>query len=60
MKIPSKRELRQTALNHWSDIEFKDFIKINKKYTAESYPFLVNDPTLGLDNPLSFRKDLIE
>ena len=25
MKIPNKRELRQTALNHSSDIDFKDF-----------------------------------
>ena len=26
-KIPNKRELQQTALNHSSDIDFKDFIK---------------------------------
>ena len=34
-KIPNKRELQQIALNHSSDIEFKDFIKIYKKCTAE-------------------------
>ena len=28
MKIPNKRELQQIALNHSSDIDFKDFIKI--------------------------------
>ena len=28
MKIPNKRELQQIALNHSSDIEFKNFIKI--------------------------------
>ena len=28
MKIPNKRELQQTALNHSSDIDFKDFMKI--------------------------------
>ena len=28
MKIPNKRELQQIALNHSSDIEFKDFVKI--------------------------------
>ena len=27
MKIPNKRELQQIALNHSSDIDFKDFIK---------------------------------
>ena len=31
MKIPNKRELQQIALNHSSDIDFKDFIKIYKK-----------------------------
>ena len=28
MKIPNKRELQQIALNHSSDIDFKDFLKI--------------------------------
>ena len=42
MKIPSKRELQQIALNHLSDIDFKDFIKIYKKCAAEPYSFLVN------------------
>ena len=31
MKIPNKRELQQIALNHSSDIDFKDFKKIYKK-----------------------------
>ena len=39
MKIPNKRELQQTALNHSSDIDFKDFMNIYKKYTKESYSF---------------------
>ena len=30
MKIPNKRELQQIALNHLSDINSKDFIKIYK------------------------------
>ena len=33
MKIPNKRELQQIALNHSSDIDFKDFMKIYKKCT---------------------------
>ena len=45
MKISNERELRQIAINHSSDIEFKDFIKIYKKYTAKPYSFLVNDIT---------------
>ena len=31
MKIPNKRELQQVALNHSSDINTADFIKIYKK-----------------------------
>ena len=58
MKIPNKRELQQIALNHSSDINSKDFIKIYKKCTAKPYSFLVNDATLASDNPLRFRKNL--
>ena len=56
MKIPNKRELQQTALNNSSDIDFKDFIKIYKKCTAEPYSFLFNDATLASDNPLRFKQ----
>ena len=37
MKIPNKTELQQTALNHSSDIDFKDFMKIYKECTTEPY-----------------------
>ena len=60
MKIPNKRELQEIALNHSSDIDFKDFIKIHKKCTAEPYSFLVNDTTLPSHDPLRFRKNLLE
>ena len=33
MKIPNKRELQQIALNHSSDIDFKDFMNIFNKFT---------------------------
>ena len=59
MKILNKRELQQIALNHSSDIDFKDFMKIFKKYTAESYSFLVNDTTLPSDDPLRSRKNFL-
>ena len=59
MKILNKRELQQIALNHSSDIDFKDFMKIFKKYTAEPYFLLVNDTTLPSDDPLRFRKNLL-
>ena len=60
MKIPNRKELPQIALNHSSDIDFKDFMKIYKKCTADSYSFLFNDTALPSDNPLRFRKNLLE
>ena len=35
MKIPSKRELQQTASNHSSDIDFKDFMKLYREYSKD-------------------------
>ena len=59
MKVPNKRELQQIALNHSSDIGFKDCMKIYKKFTAEPYSFFVNDTTLPSDDCLRFRKNLV-
>ena len=61
MKIPNKRELQQIALNHSSDIDFKDFINIyKKKITALPHSCFINDTTLPLDNSLKFRKNLLK
>ena len=58
MKILNKRKVQQIVLNHSSDIDFKDFMKIYKECTKEPYSFLVNDTTLQLDNPLRLRYNL--
>ena len=58
MKIRDESELQQIAQNHSSNISNKDFININKKYTAKSNSFLVDDTTLASDNSLRFRKNL--
>ena len=58
VKIPNKRELQQIVLNHSSDFDFKDFVKIYKKCTKEPYFFLVNDTTVQSGNPLRFRHNL--
>ena len=55
MKIPNKGELQQIALNHSSDIDFKYFMNIYKKFSIEPYSFLFNDTTLSSDNPLRFK-----
>ena len=55
-KVPKdvymSREVQQIALNHSSDIDFKDFMKIYEKCTAEPYSFLVDDTTSPSDNLL--------
>ena len=59
MNINSKRELQNIALNHSSDIDYKDFMKIYRECTEKLYSFLTIDTTLPASNPLRFRKDLI-
>ena len=59
MKIPNKREPQQIALNHSSEIDFKDFMNIYRKCTTKPYSFLVNDTTLPSDDLLRFRKNLL-
>ena len=39
MKIPSKGELKQTAFNHSSDIDFKDLMNLYRKKNSESLFF---------------------
>ena len=50
MKVPNKREFKQIAFNNSSDINFKDFLNLYKKFTAKPYSFLVIDATLALYN----------
>ena len=57
-KISNKRELREIARNHLSDIITKDFVNIYRECTAEPYSFLVDDITLASNNPLRFRKNI--
>ena len=40
---------KQIASNHSTGINFKDFMKLYKKYTKEPYSLLVNDMTLSSD-----------
>ena len=60
MTIPNKQELQQIAFNHLSDIDFKDFTNLSKKYTAKPHSLLVIDITLASDNPLCFRENFFE
>ena len=58
--IPNKPELQQIALNHSSDIGFRDFMNLDKKCTATPYSFSAIYATLASDNPLLFKNNLLE
>ena len=60
MKINSKRELQNIAINHSADIEYNDFIKIYRKCVKKPYNFLTIYTTLPSANNLRFRKNLFD
>ena len=60
MKIPIKQELQKIAFNYSSNIDYEDFMNLYKKCTGKPYSFLVIDTTLSSNNPLGFRKNLLE
>ena len=60
MKINSKRELQNIAVNHSADIDYQDFIKIYGECTKEPYNFLTKDTTLPASDPLRIRKNLFD
>ena len=60
MKVPNKLKLQQIAFNHSSDIDFQDLMNLYKHCAAKPYSLLVIDATLASDNPLRFRKNLVE
>ena len=60
MKINSKRELQNIAINHSEDIDYNDFMKIYRECTKEPFNFLTIDTTLTASDSLRFRKNLFE
>ena len=58
MRINSKRELQNIAINYSAEIDYKEFIKIYRECTKEPYNFLTTDTTLTSSNSLRFRKNL--
>ena len=48
-KLNNKGDLQNTAINHSSDIDYKDFIKIYRNCTKEPYIFLTIDTTQPVD-----------
>ena len=60
MKINSRRELQNIAINYSADIDYQDLTKIYRESTKEPYNFLTIDTTLPASNPLRFKKNLFE
>ena len=52
----NSKQKRASANCNSSDIDFKGFMEIYKKCTAENCSFLVNDMKLPSDNPLHLQK----
>ena len=60
MRIINKKELQNIAINHSTEIDYKDFMKVYRECTRKPYNFLTIDTTLPASNPLSFRKNLFD
>ena len=59
MKINNQRELRNIAINHSADIDYKNFMKIYREYAKKPYSYLKIDTTLPASDSLRFRKNLL-
>ena len=55
MKIINKRELQNIAINHSADIDYKEFVKIDREYTKGPYSFLTINTTSPANNLQRFR-----
>ena len=61
-KINNKRESQNIAVNHSTDIDYKDFMKIYRECTRQPFFFffLTIDTMLTASDPLRFRKNLFD
>ena len=48
-ELNNKRELQNIVINHSADIDYKDFVKIYRNCTKDSYNFLTIDTTQPVD-----------
>ena len=59
MKINNKKELKNIATKRSVDINYKDFVKIYRECTKESYSFLTIDTRLPASDPLRLKTNLL-
>ena len=63
MKVPNKRDLQQTVFNHSSDIGIQYIqylMNLYKKCATNKHSVIIINGPLASDNPLRFRKNLLE
>ena len=60
MKINSRIELKNIAINHSADIDYNDFKKIYRECTKDPFNFLKIDTRLPASDSLRFRKNLFD
>ena len=60
MKIHNKKELKNIAINHSADIDYKYFMKIYRKCTSNPYSLLAIDTTLPANNSQRFRRNFLD
>ena len=60
IKIPKKREIRETAINNSSDVDFQDFMNLYKQFSAEKYSVLVNYTTSPVGKTIENQRKTIE
>ena len=60
MKINNRKELQNIAIKHSAYIDYKDFMKIYRECTKESFDFLIINTALPASDPLKFRKKLFD
>ena len=60
MKINSKRELQNIAINHSANIDYESFMKIYRECTKEPYNSLTIDTMLPANDPFRFRKNVFD
>ena len=51
-KLNNKRQLQNITINHYADIDYKNFIEIYKKCTKEPYNFLTIDTKKPVDKKI--------
>ena len=59
-KLSNKRESQNIAINHSADIDYKDFVKIYRDCTKETFNFLTINTTKDTTKDNKFIKNFNE